>query len=86
MNERFVMGFNDKGWQNAGKKLMEEYMAKTPTEAIKAYVEEKAEEYDVPFDAALTLAREAGYTELFDGFVVMLEDYEMMNGGCDYDE
>ena len=80
------MGFNDKGWQNAGKKLMEEYMAKTPSEAIKAYVEEKADEYEVPFSIALTLAKEAGYTELFDGFIVMLEDYEMMPGGCDFDE
>ena len=80
------MGFNDRGWQNSGKKLMEEYMAKTPTQAIKMYIEEKAEEHDVPFDVALILAREAGYTELFDGFIVMLEDYEMMDGGCDYDE
>lgn len=80
------MCFNGKGWQNVGKKLMEEYMAKAPTEAIKAYIEEKAEEYNVPFDIALTLACEAGHTELFDGFIVMLEDYEEMNGGYDYDE
>ena len=61
-------------------------MAKTPSGAIKAYVEEKADEHEVPFSIALTLAKEAGYTELFDGFIVMLEDYEMMKGGCDFDD
>lgn len=40
----------------------------------KKYVEECAEEYDVPFDRAWALFGVLGPSEAYDGFIAMLED------------
>lgn len=70
-----VVTFRQSQWIEAGRKLMGEYIAERPVDALRQYIEDKAYEYNVPVDVAEEIAYMAGASELFDGFIEMLEDW-----------